>query len=644
MSDFRILVRSYRLLRPLDWAEDCEAEMARMTALWNALVVIDDRHRADYRALVTNETVAALQADINAMVTRRDALVQERADKRKIARAKVKTPELDAQIAAINAALKPLIEQYRAARKSAADDVRPAIANLEERRKRDVAAARRTSGLFWGNYNAVCQSFERARAAALKSKGLNVLKARTGNSSRIVNQIQGGATVEELLAGKCSQVRIVPLPLVSGNAIEDLRTGKYPQVRVVPANSPNSRAARKRAVLGHVGLRATIFTRHEDGKTTRRTVTWPLLVDRPFPKAPRPRNGAASATSKADDVRIQEVVIVRRLRAGKWQWQANFLCRVRICHEEKAAKEKPTEEKADASPRACGIDIGWRQTDHGLRVAIIASDTGVEEIALPAEIIRRFEACYERNAARVQARHELLLRLSTISWERAPAPLNARAAVLDRRDAKGDQDCTYLELRALAATWELFPNFYRDARDEALEWLRDDRAAALATSAKQRVLLARREFYRIAAKRIVDAHDVIGLEKVDWSQAATAAKGQLPASGRRSRFIASPSEFLGALVSAARREDVRLHYYAGKSSFLCHACAEVTAVNNPGELYFTCGGCGKVHDQDHNAARVLLAAAKASAPVMPEPPLPPAWQKRLAAKQKKPLPSARVET
>ena len=106
----------------------------------------------------------------------------------------------------------------------------------------------------------------------------------------------------------------------------------------------------------------------------------------------------------------------------------------------------------------------------------------------------------------------------------------------------------------------------------------------------------------------------------------------LPHLARRARVIAAPSELLAAITSAAKREGARVHYHAGPSSFLCHACGAVTAVKDRGELYFVCGGCGRTNDQDENAARVLLAAAVASAPVATETPLPLAWQKRLASK------------
>jgi hypothetical protein len=51
--------QQYRLLPPLDWGEDCEAEMYRMTALWNKLVEIDRAHTERYRAATADDPAVA---------------------------------------------------------------------------------------------------------------------------------------------------------------------------------------------------------------------------------------------------------------------------------------------------------------------------------------------------------------------------------------------------------------------------------------------------------------------------------------------------------------------------------------------------------------------------------------------------------
>jgi hypothetical protein len=84
---------------------------------------------------------------------------------------------------------------------------------LEEERKDEAKNARQPpqSGLYWGNYNAVCSAYQRARQTAL-ARGGELKFRRHDGSGRLVNQIQGGMNVATLFAGVHSQVKVVPRP------------------------------------------------------------------------------------------------------------------------------------------------------------------------------------------------------------------------------------------------------------------------------------------------------------------------------------------------------------------------------------------------------------------------------------------------
>src|ERR1700685_1989576 len=97
--DHDIVSIKFGLLRPLDWRPECEQEMAKMTALWNRLVVIEDEARGRYRAVMQAQDKGRGQQDrIEAAMAERAALTATRAEQRKAARKRVKTPELDAKI------------------------------------------------------------------------------------------------------------------------------------------------------------------------------------------------------------------------------------------------------------------------------------------------------------------------------------------------------------------------------------------------------------------------------------------------------------------------------------------------------------------------------------------------------------------
>jgi hypothetical protein len=88
-----VIVRNYRLLDPLDWGEDCEAELRRMTALWNRLVEIDNGHRRSYRAATADDpTVKALRERYDTLSAAVDGLIAERKAVRARARKRVPTP------------------------------------------------------------------------------------------------------------------------------------------------------------------------------------------------------------------------------------------------------------------------------------------------------------------------------------------------------------------------------------------------------------------------------------------------------------------------------------------------------------------------------------------------------------------------
>lgn len=599
-ESYKIVVRQYGLLTPRDWGPDCEAELIRMTELWNRLVAIEAEHKAARRRIIETADTKAAQDDIDALMARRATLRAERSERRRLAHSRQDVPELDAEIAALGRALKDAVDTARQRRREAAAAARTALDAIEERRKAAVKTARQESGLYWGNYNAVVLSYERARQAEIKRGGTLRLRRRRGvnpvvtnddrpvpvRAERVVNQIQGGMTAAALMSGEHSQVRIEPAA-----------DGALPS------------------------LVATIYTgRDQDGSHRRRTVTWPIVID-----AERPGRTPKPGWPWPQDERLQEVVVTRSTRGGGlWKWDAVFMFRV----------PRLVEPMADGT--ACGIDIGWRKLNSGLRVAVLAdAEGGTQEIILPHKMIMRAEYFYDLISRRSHARHEIVLRLQHVAWEKAPDDLRSCAAALDKRDEKGECSIRYGELRTLAAQWQQHHRYLPDVFEDVAEWAKEDRWMALQIVNGRRKLAGwRREVYRIEAKRVAQRYGVIGIEAIDLHAMASRAVGLLPDLARRLRFVAGLSDFTAALANAAAREGARIHRHAGKSSFVCHSCGHETAVNDRAELWFTCGGCGRSWDQDINAARVLLAAARASAPVAEEPRAPLAWEKRLAGKQK----------
>jgi len=185
-----ILLRQYVLAPPLDWDDDCERELRLQNDLWNKLVEIERAHRQAFIAeLAVNEALDEL-----------DALKKERTGRRNANRKKGDTEDLDVAIRAARDHVKRCSQSAKQARRAARDKLKPKIEALNAARFATVKAARNASGLWWGNYNAVCASNEHARNAALKRSGELHFRPYHGEG-RITNQIQGGITVAELYAG-----------------------------------------------------------------------------------------------------------------------------------------------------------------------------------------------------------------------------------------------------------------------------------------------------------------------------------------------------------------------------------------------------------------------------------------------------------
>jgi hypothetical protein len=216
-----ILLRQYVLAPPLDWDDGCERELRLQIDLWNKLVEIERAHRQGFNALTVDDPVVQkAEATVKKALEELDALKKERTGRRSANRKKGDTEDLDVAIGAARDHVKRCSQAAKEARRAARDKLKPKIEGLNAARFAAVKAARNASGLWWGNYNAVCASYEHARNAALKRSGELHFRRHHGEGC-VTNQIQGGITVAELCAGVHSQVSL-------RQPMEDLRRRPAP--------------------------------------------------------------------------------------------------------------------------------------------------------------------------------------------------------------------------------------------------------------------------------------------------------------------------------------------------------------------------------------------------------------------------------
>jgi hypothetical protein len=531
-----------------------------MMALWNKLVEIDRAHCERYRAATADDPlVSKLREQYDIATAEIDVLIAKRKMARQAARKPVPTPDLDEEITAAKARRKTVAAQLAAATKVARALAKPALDVLENDRRQRVKEVRRpgSSGLYWGNYNAVCAAYDRARSAIFKHGG-ELLFRRHDDEGRLVNQIQSGITAGELFAGSHSQLKIACRPA-------------------------RDRGITKSGRLGECAcwvLTATVYrtSRKPDGN---RTVTWPLIMHRPLP----------------DGSRIKEVVIHCRRLEPHWRWQVTLTC------------DLPAPILPAPDGHVTAIDIGWRKPNEGLRVAtVMREESAAEFVVLPYEIIERLE-----RPEHIRSHRDTMLKafsarafLAAVPWHEASAEMQVVAEKL-RKAPK----ISAARLALLAITWRTRPDFKPDDFARLEEWRKRDKHLWLyEANGRDQAARWRIDHYRNTARRAVDKASVLILERFDLAKAARIDSMDNPLNGaaRHQRMLAAVHVLRQWIINYAAKYNVPMRWHTGVSTWICSECANRLGPRDPARLVLECSPCGHVFDQDVEACRNMLAA------------------------------------
>jgi len=530
----------YGLLAPMDWGDDCEEEILLQAAFWNRLVELENSYRQRVRAVECEDpNVVRLETERLALVSERERLNVKRNGERQAARSKIATPAIDRQIADVSSQLKGVAARCRETRRLAHEARREQLRLVNAERYMAVSQARRESGLFWSNYNAVIESYEVARQQTLK-RGVDLrLKRRSGNG-RITNQIQGGIRYEDLMAGRHSQVRIGPPP---------------PGMR-------NKRGA------------SLTMTVHRRGGI-RRNVTWPIILHRPLPA----------------DAIIKVVVVHRRRRSDRWIWSAVFVCSCR----------------ADASERTgprVAVNIGWRNTPAGIRVACILSegDISPQYVMLPNQLAQGVQLCDKETSERDKDLNTVAALIRALDLAGMPSELAESTNAV--REARRHNAPRFVRL---LRDWREFAPNWRPADLEMLDdWARRDRRRWHNREERRAWVSDAREYhYRQEVRRLLGRAREILINAHDMSETARVKDSELPLPARRLRFIAAPSVFRLVLLNYARKTGIRVTVVE-RPHDTCVFCGGQLAPPDRAALWWKCDTCGCLFDQDEHYCRLLL--------------------------------------
>ncbi len=558
-----VIVRNYGLLAPDNWGDDCQEQLFLMNKFWNQLVEIDRADRAKYREIVAQDAgVSWLESNLAETSAQIIALSAERKKLRAAKRSKNVDDSLLAEriktLRESERAIKSDLKELRSASRLAH---KPALDALNELRKDAVKQARNSSGLWWGNYNAVAESYEQARAKAMKI-GVNLRFHRFDGSGRFVNQIQGGVGVSDFMAGNHTVAWIdhEPKPIKGRDGIDRQR------------------------------LHVTVYTGFdENGNRYRRTLSFPIVVHRAFPELIDGR-----------PVTIKTLQVMRkRVGFGKFEWSATITATT----------------DAEVMPHrgtiAAGINIGWKREGQSLRVATVADTAGtIEHFRIPAKWQADMD-CVELLRADIDdatnAMFSALLSAQPDSelLNRAKRPhygLIAKFAhesgIRPMQNAHTLSKSRVLESIAKLPAIDSLPCYLAWARCKEREFV----------GMKGRLLKQRKNIYRNIADKISKNYSVVTMDNADYAkmarlELANGSENELIQVARANRFRASPSELRLSIEQAVGKRGGQVERVNQRNE-----CADCGRPDRQEAIIWECGNCGAMYDQDENMARLLIRA------------------------------------
>lgn len=564
-------VYKYGLMPPVTMASEVREQMRLAHVYRNQLVEIERARRAAYRAIIAKAgDVPALEAAYQQADDRVMALVAAAKAINAKARSKVLVSD-DAKAA---------LRDAKAARKSARVALRDArraartpevVAQLDLVNSAEVArvkAARAACRVYWGSYLLVEAAHDQVKKAPMYSgaEPNDPKFQRWTREGAVGVQCHGGVSV---LDGKLASNFYLAFHL-----------------RPAPAGAdPQSRRSAKRQ---HLMLD---FRLDSTDKGRPVFASFPVVLHRPLP----------DGMIKAAKVKLYRV-------GPREVWELH------VTIDGVATRRAHCPDFVPGSE--VGIDIGWRTTEAGLKVAAWqGSDCRHGFLHLSSDMLGALSKADSLRSIRDRSFDESRAALQTFLRSAVvPDWMTERTKTLGKWRA-------IAKLAALARFWAKSRFDGDETVFVAMEKWRyhDFHLWAWESSQRRKALLARREVYRIFAADLAQRYETVKLERFVLSKNPVAASN---------RTVASHSEFRGVIKNAflsrgGNVDEVDATY----TSQICNACGHQNDIDGATTTH-VCVACGVVFDRDANAAaNILSRPALAKAP----PRSPRVRKRRLAA-------------
>lgn len=445
----------------------------------------------------------------------------------------------------------------RAAERKAAfkrQDVRDALRALDEQEYEDARAlwlAAAGEGLYWVNHEDVKTAWQQAR----RKPGDLRFHAFARESGKVSVRWQTGLPVGAALACTDTQLQLWHIP------------NPPPRGPILP----------KHPRQDYYELRIRV------GSENRKPI-WlvlPCYLHRPLP----------------DGGILRSAAVLRERIGTKWRWKVAIVV------------ETPEVHPVSQSSGRIAIDIGWRKTPDGLRVAVWCDDRGDRgEVRLEPEWLAGMAKCEDIRSIRDQ--HFNAAKTVLSDWLQK----HSVAAWLTEATKTLGQWRACARLAALVLRWRV-ERF--DGDGEAFEaceaWRRRDKhLLEYSANLRDRLLRARRYQYRQFAANVARQYDTCLIEDFDLRQVATKRKhggtaDDIAPGARHQRVLAATSTLRSALANACGRDGVTISVVeAAYTSLVCPVCGSLEQFDKAAAIRHTCSICGCGWDQDYAAAVHLL--------------------------------------
>lgn len=553
----RIRVYEYGCGRgQIEGLEPAVDQMRRRTEFWNRLVEIDNDVRVRMDALLFagehESELNSLRENLRGLLRSGISGLTDREGAR--------DDQKSLQINALRAAVRSKLDEVKRIRKENAARHRAELRELDGERKRRIAKLHAEPGLYWANRDEIRRKYEVARAQAIRA-GRQLRPQRWDETGRIHLHFQRGLAVPDAFS----------------------RNGRL-QIDPVPDTAWQSPSRSERRHLARTRIRIRVIA-NED-----RSPVWldvPIILHRPLPE-----KGA-----------IRSVSFVRERVALNWR------------HRVLLTVTEPTPSNPTISEKAVGVDLGWRLTPEGLRVAYWAGEDGCSgELLLPNTDLTEFKKIGSLQAAIINA-HE-----QAISHLRAFFNRDTMLEELRQTAAEALRSSSPRTLGQFLERWQTC-RFTGDRR--AFTALRAWHKQHIhlwtwQANLRDQLLRRRRELYRRFASDLSGRYGQVFVNDIQLQRLTVRpmAVDEFIPIQRHHRFIVAISVLYRVLQNACEKRGVLLNRLKCKGATVsCHFCGTIDDDWNPKTaLTHTCSQCGETWDQDHNAAVLVLRQGLALPP------------------------------